>query len=45
MTNHNLDLTPPEYIPYPKRAPVEVHDIIMIDKEIASTQNKNKQPK
>jgi hypothetical protein len=31
MTNANHDLTPPEYIPYPKRAPVVTHDIIEID--------------
>jgi hypothetical protein len=31
--NANLDLTPPEYIPLPKRASVEQWDIILIDKE------------
>lgn len=40
MTNANHDLTPHEYIPYPKRASVEQHDIMLIDKEKATTQNK-----
>ena len=43
--NHNHDLTPPEYIKYPARAPVTTHDIIEIER-IASTQkpklNKNR---
>ena len=44
MTNANHDLIPTEYIPYPKRAPVQTHDIIEIER-IASTQNKHKKPK
>ena len=42
MTNSTHDLTPPEAIPYPARAPRWVHDIIEIDKEIASTQKPDK---
>jgi hypothetical protein len=45
MGNSNLDLTPPEYIPLPKRASVEQWDIILIDKETASTQNRTKKQK
>ena len=37
MSDANEDLTPPEALPYPKRAPGITHDIIEIER-VASTQ-------
>ena len=41
MSNHNQDNIPEEYIPLPKRAPIQTHDLIEMER-IASTQNKHK---
>jgi hypothetical protein len=40
--NVNLDLIPPDQIPYKYRAPVEVHDMILIDER---KRHESKRPK
>lgn len=48
MSNYIHDLTPPEYIPLPRRASVEQFDIIEIDKKGKNNGNNSKgkrQPK